>query len=52
VALTVNEGSGARQECLAAGCDDYATKPVDRDALIGVISRWVKPAVEVAVQPP
>jgi signal transduction histidine kinase len=51
VALTANEGSGARQECLAAGCDDYATKPVDRDTLIGVISRWVKTAVEVAVQP-
>jgi signal transduction histidine kinase len=48
VALTANEGSEARQECLAAGCDGYATKPVDRDALIGVISRWVKPVVEVA----
>jgi signal transduction histidine kinase len=51
VALTANEGSGARQECLAAGCDDYATKPVDRDTLISVISRWVKPVMEVAVQP-
>jgi CheY-like chemotaxis protein/nitrogen-specific signal transduction histidine kinase len=51
VALTANEGSGARQECLAAGCDDYATKPVDRDALIGVISRWVKPVMEVNCQP-
>jgi signal transduction histidine kinase len=51
VALTANEGNEARQECLAAGCDDYATKPVDRDTLIGVISRWVQPAVAVVVQP-
>jgi CheY-like chemotaxis protein len=47
VALTANEGSGAKQECLAAGCDDYATKPIDRDTLLDVISRWMKPEVRL-----
>jgi CheY-like chemotaxis protein len=52
VALTATEGSGAKQECLAAGCDDYVTKPIDRDTLIGVISRWVRSeAADVACQP-
>jgi CheY-like chemotaxis protein len=43
VALTANSGSTARQECLAAGCDDYATKPIDRDSLIAVVRRWLAP---------
>ena len=52
VALTANEGNGARQECLAAGCDDYATKPVDRDTLIEVISKWVATATRETVCQP
>jgi CheY-like chemotaxis protein len=51
VALTANEGAGARQECLAAGCDDYATKPVDRDSLISVIGKWLKPAAPATCPP-
>jgi two-component system, sensor histidine kinase len=41
VALTANHGLGARQECLAAGCDDFATKPIDRETLIGVVRHWL-----------
>jgi CheY-like chemotaxis protein len=51
VALTANNGSGARQECLAAGCDDFATKPIDRDTLVAVVRRWLTPAGQASCLP-
>jgi len=40
VALTGNTGGSAKKECLAAGCDDFASKPVDRDTLVAIVRRW------------
>jgi len=45
VALTANAMKGDLEKCMDAGCDDYISKPIDRQILTKVLGRYLKVAV-------
>ncbi len=45
VALTANAMKGDLEKCIAAGCDEYISKPIDRQILTKVLGRYLRLAV-------
>jgi two-component system, sensor histidine kinase and response regulator len=50
VALTANVMEKEREQCLAAGMDDFLSKPFSSAQLHHVLARWLKPAPAAAAE--
>ncbi len=47
IALTAHATPEARETCLAAGMDDYLSKPISRNELSEILEQWLKPPADV-----
>lgn len=47
IAMTAHAMQGAREDCLAAGMNDYVSKPIDPPVLFSTIRKWLKPGTAI-----
>jgi CheY-like chemotaxis protein len=38
--------AGDMEKCIAAGCDDYLSKPIDREKLVDLVGAYVQKSQE------
>jgi len=43
IAMTANAIAGDREKAMAAGMNDYITKPIDIDEVLRILARWISP---------
>lgn len=43
IAVTAHALTGDRETCLRQGMDDYLSKPLERDKMIGLLGKWLAP---------
>jgi signal transduction histidine kinase/CheY-like chemotaxis protein len=51
VAMTANVMQADRDQCMAAGMNDFVGKPIEPEALWQVLLRWIKPLLREAAPP-
>jgi signal transduction histidine kinase/CheY-like chemotaxis protein len=42
IAMTANAMTGDKEKCLDAGMSDYFTKPIDQEAILTILKKWIK----------